>query len=145
MKFAENSAFMLSVGGADFARSACPASAETPDAPPKVSKAPACETDLTNEAQRPHWEPGSRTLTIGDIVVKRFHRPARVQAIVFGAFEEEGWPASIDDPIPRHPGKDPKTRLRGTIESLNENHLVRRIHFAGDGSGEKICWSFVDS
>jgi hypothetical protein len=59
------------------------------------------------------------------------------------AFEEEGWPPRIDDPLPPSPEIDAKSRLRYTIKSLNKRQKKQLIHFMGDGSGEGIMWECI--
>src|SRR5207253_348158 len=44
----------------------------------------------------PRWDRNSRTLYVGDDVVKRFHVPAGNQDVILTAFQEEGWPSCID-------------------------------------------------
>ena len=50
-------------------------------------------------AARPRWIAEARELWLGDRLVKRFRRSATAQEIVLAAFEEEGWPRHIDDPL----------------------------------------------
>ena len=60
------------------------------------------------------------------------------------AFEEEGWPPRIDDPLSPHPDQDTKRRLSDTIKCLNRKQSNRIIHFRGDGTGEGVIWEFVE-
>ncbi|WP_146118485.1 hypothetical protein [Blastopirellula marina] len=85
-----------------------------------------------------------RKLLFDQQLVKRFKWPAVNQEMVLCAFQEEGWPERIDDPLPPQAEQDPKRRLADTIKCLNrkqENHL---IHFHGDGTGQGIVWERVD-
>jgi hypothetical protein len=59
------------------------------------------------------------------------------------AFEEDGWPPRIDDPLPQKLNQDPKSRLHDTIKCLNRNHRKRLIRFSGDGTGEGVVWTAV--
>ena len=59
------------------------------------------------------------------------------------AFEEEGWPAKIDDPLAPQSQQDPKRRLHDTIKCLNRNQKNELLHFRGDGTGEGILWELV--
>ncbi len=56
------------------------------------------------------------------------------------AFQEEGWPVRIDDPLPPVSESEPKQRLRETIRSLNRNQKERLVRFKGDGTGEGVLW-----
>lgn len=93
--------------------------------------------------RRPNWDPGRRELRVGQTVVKRFRVPAPNQELVLQVFEEEGWPHSIDDPLPPVLELDAQQRLRATIKSLNRSHLTPLIRFHANGGGQVICWSFL--
>jgi hypothetical protein len=57
---------------------------------------------------------------VGGRLVKRFRQPAVLQHAVLSAFQELGWPARMEDPLP--PMDDPqaaKLRLREVIKRLN--------------------------
>jgi hypothetical protein len=91
----------------------------------------------------PHWNARLRELRVGARLVKRFRVPSPNQEIILTAFQEEGWPELIDDPLPPETGQDSKRRVHDTIKNLNhhqENHL---LHFHGDGTGKGIRWDFV--
>jgi len=100
----------------------------------------------SNRVEKPHWETGRRELLVGAHVVKRFRQPAPSQELILMAFEEEGWPVSILDPLPPRPGQDSKLRLRQTISNLNRWQNPPGIRFFGNGVGRTICWEWrVDS
>jgi hypothetical protein len=88
----------------------------------------------------PRWDMNAGTLYLGDQIVKRFKRPSPNQVIILKTFEEEGWPAHIDDPLPPTHHVDPKRRLHDTIKWLNRNQQTRLLQFSGDGTGEGIRW-----
>lgn len=89
---------------------------------------------------KPHWDRERHELRVGDVLVKRFRLPASNQETILEAFEEESWPARIDDPLPPTAGHDPKRKLHDTINSLNRNQKARVLRFYGDGSGYGVCW-----
>lgn len=89
------------------------------------------------------WNPERRELTVNSDVVKRFRVPAPNQQLVLTAFQEEGWPERIDDPLPPAQGIQPKRRLHATINCLNRNQKLHLIRFGGDGNGHGICWHLV--
>lgn len=80
----------------------------------------------------PLWDRTARRLTYLGEECKAFRRPAPDQELVLAAFQEEGWPEAIDDPLQR--GK-----LGKTVESLNKN--LRHIRFYRNGSGKGLRWS----
>jgi hypothetical protein len=90
------------------------------------------------------WDAESRKLHVNGCLVKRFKWPALNQEIVLNAFQEEGWPERIDDPLPPQPGQDSKRRLSDTIKCLNRKQTNPLIHFHGDGTGEGVFWELVD-
>jgi hypothetical protein len=93
----------------------------------------------------PEWDREQQQLRVGKLIVKQFKVPAPNQTVILEAFQEEGWPVRIDDPLPRHAGQDAKRRLNDTITTLNRHHACRLIRFAGDGSGEGIRWMFIST
>ena len=77
-------------------------------------------------------------------LVKRFKWPAANQEAVLSAFQEEGWPVRIDDPLPPQPEQDSKRRLGDTIKCLNRKQKSQLIHFRGDGTGQGVVWELVE-
>ena len=100
-------------------------------------------TGRNGESTSPRWDPDRRELCIDETVVKRFRWAAANQEAILAAFEEEDWPARIDDPLPPHPEQDSKRRLSDTIRCLNRKQIDPLIHFRGDGTGEGILWEFA--
>jgi hypothetical protein len=88
----------------------------------------------------PAWDEGCRELWLGAALVKRFRQPAGSQETILAAFEEDGWPPRIDDPLPGRLGIDPKQRLHDTIKNINRGQANRLILFRGDGTGCGVCW-----
>jgi hypothetical protein len=96
----------------------------------------------------PQWDQKLRVLCFDGCVVKRFRLPAGNQEAVLSTLEQEGWPASIDDPLPFLPRQRPverpqqrsKERLHATIRCLNAHHENRLIRFRGNGTGEAVLW-----
>jgi len=100
-------------------------------------------TRQSSDARIPTWDEQRQELRLGDKVVKRFTAPARNQQLILAAFEEEGWPTHVDDPLPPGSIDDPKRRLHDTIVSLNRHQQRALLRFAGDGKGEGIRWELV--
>lgn len=95
-------------------------------------------------ATMPKWDPENHVLFLGDVIVKQYQRPARSQHTILAAFEEEGWPARIDDPLILQEGAmetKSKWRLRNTVNDLNRaQYGCIRIRFHLDGTGHGIRW-----
>ena len=66
--------------------------------------------------------------------------PAANQEIILQAFQEDGWPHCIDDPLRPNKDSDAKGRLLATIKSLNRNQSAPLILFHGNGNGFQIYW-----
>lgn len=87
---------------------------------------------------KPHYDDQRRELSYRGKVVKALRQKAENQEAVLRAFEEDGWPSRIDDPLPWKQGVDAKHRLSLTIQGLNRSLKV--IRFSTDGTGEGILW-----
>ncbi len=95
----------------------------------------------------PHWD--GNALWFAGLLVKEFARGAVDQKAILSAFQEEGWPPRIDDPMPGKPGKNSHRRLHNAINNLHRRMVYRVIKFRGDGTGEGIswepCWNAFDT
>ena len=91
----------------------------------------------------PSWDGERHQLRLGNLLIKEFKLNSPNQETIMMAFEEEGWPPRIDDPLPHHPELEPKRRLHDTIKSLNRNQKNRLIRFMGDGTGRAIRWELA--
>ena len=92
----------------------------------------------------PSWDPERRVLRVNGTLVKQFKWTAENQEAILCVFEEEGWPARIDDPLPPQAEQDSKRRLSDTIKCLNRKQANPILHFRGDGTGEGVVWELVD-
>jgi hypothetical protein len=111
----------------------CPAAAsiDLPDATPD---------DSAGASPRPKWDSNLRVLRYGSLVIKLYRQPAANKERVLAAFEEEGWPSRIADPLPPHGDQVPARRLQDVIKGLNHNQQNPLIRFSGDGTGQGIIW-----
>lgn len=98
---------------------------------------------LSGPSVRPVWDPVRHELSLAGRVVKRFKQHSPNQEAILTAFEEEGWPGGVLDPLTPDPRQDPKQRLRDTIKNLNRHQIDEMIHFSGDGSGQRVLWEPV--
>ncbi len=95
------------------------------------------------QSQKPCWDLVRHELRLGETLVKKFKWRAANQEAILCAFEEEGWPPHIDDPLPPILDKDPKRRLSDAIKCLNRKQLNTLVRFSGDGTGEGVYWELI--
>ena len=98
--------------------------------------------DLAHCTNSPKWDRARKELRLGDLVIKQFRWSAVNQEAILMAFEEEGWPPRIVDPLPGKQDQDPKQRLHDTVKGLSHaavdapsggsfGHAVRQPDAAG--------------
>ena len=92
----------------------------------------------------PHWDSATRELRLGRRVVKQYRVPSSTQEVILEAFQEEGWPPHLDNPLPSILDGYPPDRLRDAIRNLNSSQKNRLIRFRGDGNGQGILWELID-
>ena len=71
--------------------------------------------------------------------------PGRSPKTILRAFQEEGWPIRIDDPLPQQSERVPSRRLLDAIKALNRHHEVQVVRFHGDGNGSGVLWEAVEA
>lgn len=109
----------------------------------------ASESDIDHGSQfaqrhvKPSWDNERHELCLAGKIVKKFKWRAANQEMILLAFEEEGWPAHIDDPLPQQAKIDPKRRLADAIKSLNRHQKLPLVRFCGDGTGEGVLWELT--
>jgi hypothetical protein len=138
LSFGEKTCFVLTDLGAGLVGASGNGSPQLLRDRPESSRRPA--NPEPSPVGLPTWDPDRRVLRLGDQVVKHFKVPSPSQEAILQAFEEEGWPAAIHDPLPPQPGQDSKRRLRATLQSLNGNQKNGLVWFRGDGTGERVLW-----
>lgn len=94
-------------------------------------------SELLRNRNRPIWNHDLCELRLNGQVIKQIRNrgTGHLLVLILDAFEEQGWPNRIDDPIPDGPDPD---RLRGKVKSLNTN--LQQIEFRADGQGTGIVW-----
>jgi hypothetical protein len=86
------------------------------------------------------YDKDRRELWFKGRLVKRLRQPAGNQELILLAFQEQGWPDAIDDPLPGHADQDRQERLHNTIRRLNKHQQEATIIFRRNGSGSRILW-----
>jgi hypothetical protein len=89
---------------------------------------------------RPHYDPEGHALFLGGILVKHFTQDAPTQERVCAAFEEEGWPPVIDDPLQQDPRMAPEKRLNDTVYRLNHRQKNPLMVFGCLNRGQGVTW-----
>ena len=114
----------------------------------KADRSPrAHENGAKVSADVPHYNSKTRTLTCHGAVARKFRWAASNQEKILLAFQEEGWPTRIDDPLPSDTEICPKRRLHDTIKCLNQGQRSKGtwyVRFRGDGTGQGVLWEFND-
>jgi hypothetical protein len=98
------------------------------------------EQGNVNRHISPQWDEVRKELRLGGLIVKQFRSPAPNQETILGSFQEELWPARIDDPLPPAAEQDSRRRLSDSIKYLNRSQLNVLIRFRGDGTGKGVLW-----
>lgn len=90
----------------------------------------------------PHWDPPRRELRWRNYLILYFKLPSPNQETILTAFEEEGWPPCIGDPLYPQPGQHPTERLHQALTRLNHNQIHRLICFRSADNGSGIRWEW---
>lgn len=88
----------------------------------------------------PRWDDQRKELWLDGLLVKRFRVQSPNQETILTAFQEDGWPPRIDDPLQPIANQCAKRRLHDAIKNLNRHQAHRVMRFTGDGSGEGVLW-----
>ena len=107
---------------------------KTPSGEARVDVRRGADSGYEVGTQRPRWDGDLRSLTWNGETVASYSWSAPNQAMILSAFEEEGWPPRIDDPLPRG-------RLRQTLKDLQKKFKDAPITFRANGTGEGILWT----
>lgn len=137
LRFTSRTCFVLTQAGLELARGVCDES--RPDLLLQAVD-PGCNGNGHTESRVPQWNGCLHELWFAEKLIKRYRLPAPNQETILSAFQEEGWPPRIDDPLRPHPEQDAKRRLHDTIKSLNRHQHSPLLHFLGDGTGTGVRW-----
>lgn len=105
-----------------------------------------CDMPVEKPELKPVWDARLRELRFDGKIIKVFKSRDTKQEVILAAFQEEGWPEVIDDPLWPAPAQTPQGQLRQTIDGLNRSHREKnRIHFGAINRGTGIRWERVES
>jgi hypothetical protein len=96
----------------------------------------------SGESAVPAWDERLGELRYLGVLVKRLRKAASNQWALLSAFEREGWPGQLGNPLPQltQGGVKQKQRLHDAIKNLNRDHEVLLLRFYGAGSGRGVGW-----
>jgi hypothetical protein len=89
---------------------------------------------------KPSWDSQRKELRLGGHVIRRYRCRAANQETILAVFEEENWPARVDDPLTQVAGQNARRRLLDTIKCMNRHQIVSLIRFRADGTGKGVIW-----
>jgi len=94
----------------------------------------------------PRWINDKRgVLTFGGVKIKEITKPGKNIRPILDAFEAQGWPEEMSDPLPNPNEEDYRDRLRNAVESLNDSHIVPgRIQFGTKNDHTIVTWKALD-
>jgi hypothetical protein len=144
LRFTKTSCFILAEAGRGIAADQSTEPCIVTSIGSLTTRAPApYAADQDSAEAVPLWDDRRRTLFLKGQVVKRFRCVAVNQQTILSAFQEEGWPMRIDDPLSPSSSLVSKQRLGDTIKWLNRKQANRLLRFRGDGSGQGVVWESV--
>jgi hypothetical protein len=88
----------------------------------------------------PFYDGDLRTLSYEGRLVKRLRQQADLQEIVLRAFQRQGWPRALKNPLPKDSMVPVETRLHYAIRGLMNAQKEARIRFFRNGTACTICW-----
>jgi hypothetical protein len=137
LRLARLSCFTLSETGLPIARDIISHATRLPAPPVQPSTNEIPTLDFV-----PVWDSERRELRLGSVLIKRFRQPAKNQETVLTAFQEDGWPAHLDNPLAGNEDIDARDRLHDTVRKLN-HQTNRLLLFSSDGNGEGVVWTLA--
>jgi len=101
----------------------------------KLTFDPAAKSQAPAGPPKPAWDVETGRLTFSETVIRQVRPNATNVILILTAFQEDGWPARIDNPFP--PSADEPTKRRDAVKILNQG--LQAIVFECDGR-EGITW-----
>lgn len=135
------SCFVLSPRGAAFAQEFRPAGDFLDGIVNRQSngqESPSGAASLATET--PQWDRNRLELRVGSSVALRFKIPAAGEASILAVFEENHWPARIDNPLLPQPGELPEHRLQEAVARLNKIQKRPLVRFLAEGAAQGVRW-----
>jgi hypothetical protein len=94
---------------------------------------------------KPSWDHQPRALRWRGAIIRSWRRAAPNQEAALDAFEKEGWPDAINDPLEPDDHQESKARLREMVRGLNKGLKAGTIRFrSSNGRGDGVLWECVE-
>jgi hypothetical protein len=103
-----------------------------------ASRGVSTEGDTQNASgasSKPNWNKSTLELCYQGQLARKIRRIARNPIIVLDAFQEDGWPAHIDNPLP------PNANISEVVRTLNQR--LKLLRFASDGASSGFNWRLL--
>ena len=141
--FTDTTCLILTPAGIEFAKASLSVEVFLATCQDENSGGKPSDVSQNGDCAVPHWDSGRHELRLGNQIIKQFKHRSPNQEMILAAFQEEGWPVSVRDPLSPLRDIDSKRRLNDTIKCLNHHQSQELIRFRGDGTGEGIIWERV--
>jgi hypothetical protein len=93
--------------------------------------------------ETPRYDRFKRAFSFQGVVVKQFKRKAPNQETILLAFEEQGWPEEIDNPLPPDEFTAPAVQLHDTLKSLTNDQDPCTLGFLMTSGGTRVRWQVI--
>jgi hypothetical protein len=138
--FSRSTRFVLTAAGVAFAADLC-SPIGRPRAPTGNGNP---HRDWASDAMGgPRWDPRLLVLQVDDIAVKEFQAKARNQLVIVSAFDTQGWPRQIDNPLDSGGPAQRAQALADAVHGLNRNLRAKVIRFHTAEKGASVRYELL--
>jgi hypothetical protein len=88
----------------------------------------------------PTWDRDGGQLLLGGVLIKRFRCKAQSQYAVLDAFQKQGWPAEVANPLSGLGYRSAEERIKDAVGKLNTGQSGARIRFHLLQQGRRVSW-----
>lgn len=88
----------------------------------------------------PFWDRRKRRLYFRSELVKAFTSPASHQEMILSAFQEQGWPEAVVNPLPGASEDERHLRLERAVRRLNGRQRSQLLAFHVCAAGTNVSW-----
>jgi hypothetical protein len=91
----------------------------------------------------PYWDSLNRKLYFRGELVKAFTSPADHQEAILAAFQAQGWPPSIPNPLAGDTEAQRHLRQERAVRRLKGNQHARLLDFHVRAGGKNVTWEVI--